>query len=128
MATSISVFRYCESIPGLCTPLSQPVNQLLPLGPIAVQLREIHLLIRIFIQVELEPGAVLEADVFPAVAGYDPAVGSVQRVGLAGRHHRLQVCRIGTGAGRRAADAMGAEIGAFQDRKSVVSGTRVDLR
>src|ERR1035441_10492904 len=113
MATSISVFRYGESIPGLGAPLSQPGNQLLTLGPISVQLREIHLLVRIFIQVELEPGVVLEADVFPAVAGYDPAVGSVQSVGLAGRHHRLQICRIGTGAGRRAVDAMGAEIGAL---------------
>src|ERR1039457_1356713 len=106
MATSISVFRYCESIPGLCPPLSQPVNQLLPLGPIAVQLREIHLLIRILIQVELEPGAVLAADVFPAVAGYDPAVGGVKGVGPAGRPPRLKVCKTGTGAGRRAADAM----------------------
>src|SRR5260370_5296915 len=73
LPSSPSIFRYREFVAGVSDPLLQARDHLFVLGMVAAQLREIHFLVWIIVQIELEPGAVLEAHIFPTIAPHQTA-------------------------------------------------------
>src|SRR5262249_30552844 len=109
----VSIGRDLEAVAGVRGPLFLPRRQSLAFRAVSVVLRLVGLFERIVVQIEEQPGAALEADVFPAVPRHDSAVWCIDAVGMPRGDHVLQVRGIRLRSRGRAVPSIRREIGAL---------------